>query len=185
MFGARSAASSVAEDAMHIEQETPGQRAQVHALNRAAFGRADEADLVERLRADGLVRLSLVAVDDGEVVGHILFTQLPTWVDGRAVNAVALAPLAVHPRRQNGGVGSALVREGLARLAREGFEAAIVLGHPEYYPRFGFSAGLAEKLASPFAGEAFMAQELVAGALRGSAGEVRYPVAFGIDGDGQ
>lgn len=166
---------------MHIQDETPEQRAQVHALNCAAFGRADEADLVERLRADGLVRLSLVAVDDGEVVGHILFTELPTRLDGRSVDAVALAPVAVDPRRQRGGVGSALVREGLARLAREGFEAAIVLGHPAYYPRFGFSAALAEKLASPFAGEAFMALELVEGALRGEAGEVRYPAAFGID----
>ncbi|QQQ02915.1 GNAT family N-acetyltransferase [Lysobacter enzymogenes] len=166
---------------MRIEEETHAQRAQTHALNRAAFGRADEADLVDRLRADGLVRLSLVAVEDDEVVGHILFTRLSTRVDGREVDAVALAPMAVHPHWQGAGVGSALVREGLARLAREGCEAAIVLGHPGYYPRFGFSAALAAKLASPFAGEAFMALELAAGGLRGEAGEVRYPAAFGID----
>ncbi|QWP79099.1 N-acetyltransferase [Lysobacter sp. K5869] len=166
---------------MHIQEETKEQRAQVHALNRAAFGRADEADLVERLRADGLVRLSLVAVEDDDVVGHILFTELPTRLDGRAVKTVALAPMAVDPRLQRGGVGSALVREGLARLAREGCEAVVVLGHPAFYPRFGFSAQLAAKLASPFAGEAFMALELVDGALRGEAGSVRYPPAFGID----
>ncbi|ROU07099.1 GNAT family N-acetyltransferase [Lysobacter enzymogenes] len=166
---------------MRIEEETPAQRALTHALNRAAFGRADEADLVDRLHADGLVRLSLVAVEDDEVVGHILFTGLPTRVDGREVDAVALAPMAVHPHWQGAGVGSALVREGLARLAREGCEAAIVLGHPGYYPRFGFSAALAARLASPFAGEAFMALELAEGGLRGEAGEVRYPAAFGID----
>ncbi|QQP98036.1 GNAT family N-acetyltransferase [Lysobacter enzymogenes] len=169
------------EDDMRIEEETREQRAQTHALNCAAFGRADEADLVDRLRADGAVRLSLVAVEAGEVVGHILFTELPTQVDGREVDAVALAPMAVDPRRQNDGVGSALVREGLARLAQDRFEAVIVLGHPAYYPRFGFSAALAAKLASPFAGEAFMALELVAGALRGEAGRVRYPAAFGIE----
>lgn len=172
---------SAQEDAMHIQDETPEQRAQVHALNRAAFGRDDEADLVERLRADGLVRLSLVAQDDDAIVGHILFTDLPTQVDGRAVRAVALAPMAVDPQRQSAGVGTALVRAGLACLARDGVEAVIVLGHPAYYPRFGFSAALAAKLASPFPGEAFMALELAAGALRGEAGQVRYPATFGID----
>jgi len=183
MFGSSLGRSplSTQEDAMYIQDETPEQRAQVHALNRAAFGRDDEADLVERLRADGLVRLSLVACDGDAVVGHVLFTDLPTQVDGRSVRAVALAPVAVDPRRQSGGVGSALIRAGLACLARDGVEAAIVLGHPAYYPRFGFSAALAAKLASPFAGEAFMALELVEGALRGEAGQVRYPAAFGID----
>ncbi|MGV7067211.1 GNAT family N-acetyltransferase, partial [Bacillus velezensis] len=116
---------SAQEDAMHIQDETPEQRAQVHALNRAAFGRDDEADLVERLRADGLVRLSLVAQDDDAIVGHILFTDLPTQVDGRAVRAVALAPMAVDPQRQSAGVGTALVRAGLACLARDGVEAVI------------------------------------------------------------
>lgn len=184
MFDAgRCGALPVREDLMQIQEETPDQRVQVHALHCAAFGRADEADLVERLRADGLVRLSLVAVEDGDVVGHVLFTALPTRVDGRDVAAVALAPLAVDPHWQGSGVGSALVREGLARLARAGFEAAIVLGHPAYYPRFGFSAQLAAKLAAPFVGEAFMALELADGGLRGQGGEVRYPAAFGIGGD--
>lgn len=168
---------------MRIENETPDRRAQVRALNCAAFGRVDEADLVERLHADGWVRLSLLAVEDDEVVGHILFTELPTRLDGRAVRAAALAPMAVDPRWQGSGVGSALVREGLAQLAAAGFEAVIVLGHPGYYPRFGFSAALAARLASPFPGEAFMALELVPGALRGEAGRVRYPDAFGIDAE--
>lgn len=183
MFGSALRGTAL-EDDMQIQEETREQHARTHALNCAAFGRSYEADLVDRLRADGVVRLSLVAVEDGEVVGHILFTELPTQVDGREVDAVALAPMAVDPRRQSAGVGSALVREGLARLARDRFEAVIVLGHPAYYPRFGFSAALAAKLASPFAGEAFMALELAAGALRGEAGQVRYPAAFGIEEEG-
>lgn len=169
-----------AEELMQIAIEQPQHYAQVFEVTRAAFAGDDEAHLVERLRADGLVRLSLVAVEDGEVVGHVLFTDLAVTVDARAVRALCLAPVSVRPDYQNSGVGSMLIREGLRQSAQAGFEAVVVLGHPAYYPRFGFSAKLAEKLVAPFAGEAFMAIELLDGALQGEAGTVVYPEAFGI-----
>ncbi len=168
------------EELMQIEIEQPRHHAEVFEVARAAFGGDDEAHLVERLRADGLVRLSLVAVEDGEVVGHVLFTDLAVTVDGRALRALCLAPVSVRPDYQNSGVGSMLIRESLRQSAQAGFEAVVVLGHPAYYPRFGFSAKLAEKLVAPFSGDAFMAIELVDGALQGEAGTVVYPEAFGI-----
>ncbi|MFD0322612.1 GNAT family N-acetyltransferase [Lysobacter gummosus] len=168
------------EDDMQVLIENESHRAQIRAITQAAFGGDDEADLLDRLREDGLVRLSLVAVEDGQVVGHALFTALPVSVDGREVEALSLAPVSVRPDYQGTGVGSMLIREALARLAHSGFEAVVVLGHPGYYPRFGFSAALAAKLAAPFSGEAFMALELVEGALRGESGRVSYPSAFGI-----
>ena len=88
--------------------------------------------------------------------------------------------MAVWPDRQGRGIGSTLVRRGLDVLKRRGIAAVIVLGHESYYPRFGFSAALARKLAAPFSGEAFMALELTPGALAGERGTVRYPAAFGL-----
>lgn len=168
------------ENDMQVLIENESHRAQIRAITQAAFGGDDEADLVDRLRDDGLVRLSLVAVEDGQVVGHALFTALQVGVDGREVEALCLAPVSVRPDYQGTGVGSMLIREALARLAHSGFEAVVVVGHPAYYPRFGFSAALAAKLAAPFSGEVFMALELVEGALRGESGRVSYPPAFGI-----
>ena len=95
-----------------------------------------------------------------------------------AVEQVGRTRVGDHQRR---GIGSALVRAGLDAVREAGYRAVIVLGHPEYYPRFGFSPELAEKLASAFSGNAFMALELVPGALRGTRGKVTYPAAFGVD----
>lgn len=167
---------------MRIELENAKHHGGIDAVTRAAFASDGEAELIERLRADGLVRLSLVAVEGDSVVGHAMFTALHVVVDGRIVDALCLAPVSVLPHYQRRGVGSMLIREGLARCNALGSEAVVVLGHAAYYPRFGFSADLASKLAAPFAGESFMALELVAGALDGEAGEVTYPPAFGIDG---
>lgn len=165
---------------MTIEEEAPARFAEIRTVLAAAFGGEGEAELVERLRADGLVRRALVAVEDGEAVGHVVFSDLAVEVDGRKVDAAALAPVAVRPDRQRRGIGAALIRAGLEALRRDGCEAVVVLGHPGYYPRFGFSATLARKLAAPFAGDAFMAMDLAEGALAGEAGTVRYPGAFGI-----
>jgi putative acetyltransferase len=153
----------------------------IREVNRQAFGREDEARLVDALREGGYARLSLVAEEAGRVVGHILFSDLPVVTPTGAVPALALAPLAVLPERQRQGIGSRLVREGLLACAGAGHRAVIVLGHPAYYPRFGFSAGLAERLKAPFSGPAFMARELVPGALTGMTGEVRYPPPFGLN----
>ena len=123
---------------------------------------------------------SLVAEEGGRVVGHILFSDLPIVTADGTVEALALAPLAVLPSHQRRGIGSLLVREGLRACREAGHRIVVVLGHPEFYPRFGFSAELAERLKSPFSGPAFMAAELVPGALEGVEGEVRYPPPFGL-----
>ncbi len=112
------------------------------------------------------------------MIGHILFSQLPIETSGGAIEALALAPLAVVPDRQGQGIGSLLVREGLRSCREAGHRIVIVLGHPEYYPRFGFSTELAKRLNSPYSGPAFLAMELVPGPLDGVEGEVRYPTPF-------
>ena len=158
----------------------PADTEAIAALNRAAFGGEEEVDIVERLRRDGLVAVELVAKRDGTISGHILLSWLPVTMDGRVVRALALAPMAVRPGLQKQGIGGRLIVAALGEARAMGTQAVIVLGHPDYYPRFGFSAALARNLASPFSGEAFMALELVPGALAGRQGSVRYPPAFGL-----
>jgi putative acetyltransferase len=141
----------------------------------AAFGQADEARLVERLRADEDALFELVAEEAGVVVGHIMFSRL--WADRYEMFA-ALAPLAVRPDLQRTGLGSALVRAGLESARDFGAHGVIVLGHPEYYPRFGFSAETAGKIAAPYAGSpSFMALALEDGAFERPL-SVAYPDAF-------
>lgn len=118
-----------------IRDERPGERAAVHRVEAAAFGRPDEADLVDVLREDPSFAYSIVAERGGEIVGHILFTALP--VGGST--ALALAPLAVHPEHQGSGVGGALVEAGLTRARELGAPAVVVVGDPGYYGRFGFT----------------------------------------------
>lgn len=163
-----------------IVEEGSEHCAAVAALNRVAFGEEYEAGLVERLRRDGVVVLSLVAVERGEVVGHILFSDLTVEVDARPIAAVSLASMAVRPDRQRQGIGSALIAEGLSILRKNRQSVVLVLGPVRYYSRFGFSSELARKLVSPFQGERFMALELEPGALAGHVGSVRYPAAFGV-----
>jgi putative acetyltransferase len=153
----------------------------VRRVNRLAFGQEDEARLVDALRDGGYARVSLVAEVDRQLVGHILFSTLPILTPEGTVEALALAPMAVVPSHQRRGIGSMLVREGLRTCAAMEHRIVVVVGHPEFYPRFGFSARLAEPLKSPYSGPAFMALELVSGALETIEGEVRYPPPF----DGQ
>jgi putative acetyltransferase len=159
-----------------IRAAEPADQSTIRTVIAAAFRQPDEADLVEALRADGDALLELVAVEDGAVVGHILFSPLATD-NGRRL--AALAPLSVHPGRQKDGLGTALMEEGHRRLARAGVEAVIVLGHPAYYPRAGYSADLARTVTSPFKGPSFMALELIPGAL-GEPVTIRYARAFGL-----
>ena len=113
------------------------------------------------------------------MVGHILFSHLPIVAASGVIAGAALAPVAVLPPFQRQGIGSALIHAGLRDCAELGSEAVVVLGHPAYYPRFGFSATLAQRLAAPFSGPAFMALELVPLALS-DGGTMRYPAAFGV-----
>ena len=158
-----------------IRSATPADHLAIHRVVAAAFGQADEAQLVDRLRADGDAVVELVAEDAGAIVGHILFTRLGIG----EVTGAALAPLAVVPARQRSGIGDALTRAGIEQCRALGVPAVIVLGHADYYPRFGFSAALAAPLDAPFSGPSFMALELTPGALAAGA-RVRYAPAFGI-----
>jgi putative acetyltransferase len=163
---------------MEIRTATRDDDHRVRVVLQRAFGTDEEADLVRALQADGDVIASLVAVVDDQIVGHVLFSRLSIRDDRWQSRASALAPLAVLAEYQRKGIGSALVREGLRRL-RDSHEAAvIVLGDPDYYRRFGFSADRAVSLRSRYSGPSFMALELIAGALDGVTGEVEYPCAF-------
>ena len=163
-----------------IHPETPADHDAAAQVNRLAFGGEAEPRLVRALREGGYVRLSVVAELGGEVVGHVLFSWLPIETADGTVEALALAPMAVHPAFQRRGVGTRLLTEALAACRRQGHRIVVVLGHPEFYPRFGFSAKLAEPLAGPFSGPAWMALELVPGALSGVVGRVVYPPPFEI-----
>jgi putative acetyltransferase len=155
-----------------IRHERAADAGQVRAILTAAFETAVEADLVERLRHDADMALALVYERDGEVVGYAGFPRLT--VNG--TRAVGLAPLAVMPAMQRKGVGGALIREGLRQLAACGMRLVFVLGDPNYYGRFGFSAERAGGFESPYAGAYFMALALADDAPH--AGEVRYPAGF-------
>lgn len=147
-------------------------------LNLRAFGQGDEGALVDALRAEGHVRLSLVAEEEGRIVGHILFSRLEIRTVDGVVEALALAPMAVEPDRQRQGIGSALVREGLRICREQGHRIVVVLGHEGYYPRFGFSAQAAEPLRCAWSGPHLMALELVPGVLQGVQGELVYAGPF-------
>lgn len=165
---------------MLVREETPDDLDVIREVNRQAFGGEAEVKLIDQLRADGDVVLSLVAQIDGEVVGHILFSKLESETTGGIIKAVALAPMAVSPEFQERGIGTAMVERGLALCRERGYNVVVVLGHPAYYPRFGFSSEKAKVLRSPYSelGEAYMALELVPGALRGVSGSIRYAKAF-------
>lgn len=170
-------------DSIRARAERPSDFAEVHAVNAAAFGQENEAVLVDALRQspDWVAGLSLVAQAGGALIGHILFSRCVIESPGSgAITSLALAPLAVQPGWQRRGVGSALVRAGLAAAAAQGFGHVIVLGHPEYYPRFGFAPASRFGIYPPFEvpDEAFMALALRSGALDGVHGVVRYPPAF-------
>jgi putative acetyltransferase len=166
--------------AVTIRPETPDDRAAIRHVNQAAFGTTEEADLVDALRVDGSVLLSVVAEVDEQIVGHVLFSRMSVETSGGAVSAVALAPVAVLPSSQRQGLGARLIRFGLDRLREMGERIVIVVGHPTYYPRFGFSSERARSLEHPFPADAFMALELAPGALDGVRGRVRYPPPFAL-----
>jgi len=163
-----------------IHPENPGDIEAIDRINRQAFRGDDEARLVEALRTAEAMILSLVAELDGAYVGHILFSPATVVDGGKSTPVVALAPMAVLPQHQRGGIGSKLVVEGLQLLRLMGHRAVAVLGHPEYYPRFGFGPSLNYGITChyPAGPEYFMMLELREHTLDGVTGTVHYHPAF-------
>lgn len=165
---------------MIIRAEQATDHESVRRVNEMAFGRRGEADLVDALRQNADPYISLVAEEGERIVGHIFFS--PVRIEGEASvsGALGLAPMAVLPEFQNQGVGSALVRRGLEECRSGGHALVVVLGHPEYYPRFGFRPAVECGLRCVYTvpDEAFMVMELRAGALAGRTGVVKYGPEF-------
>ena len=168
-----------------IRPEKPEDYAAIAEITTLAFGQPNEARLVEALRAadDFEPALSLVAEEDGEIIGHILFSTVTLESPAGGMPILCLAPMSVHPDHQNKGVGTALVKAGFEQCRLLGHKIIVVIGHPNYYPRFGFTparAAPAKRLdvEFPVPDEAFMVLELVPDALAGYGGMVKFPKAF-------
>jgi putative acetyltransferase len=161
---------------MIIRREEPQDIAAIRVVNEQAFGGSGEANAIEALRDRGAATLSLVAVIDDRVVGHLFFTPATIESPDRSWPAIGLAPLAVLPEYQRRGIGTALMDAGLEECRRLGGERVIVLGHPDYYPRFGFERasqyGVRFEFEAP--DEACMILALQPGALDGVSGVAKY-----------
>lgn len=162
-----------------IRPETPSEVAAIRRVHVEAFGQPDEADLVDALRAAGALRVSLVAAEEGAVVGHIAFSPVVIRGGTSTTNALGLAPMAVLPGWQGRGIGARLARAGLAACGETPYGLVVVLGAPRLYGRFGFKSakplGITWEHGLP---DAFMVQELRRGALRGIRGVVTYRPEF-------
>ncbi len=164
---------------MVIRAERESDKAAIYKVNELAFGTTAEADLVDALREQAEPIISLVAEDGGEVVGHIMFSPVSLSTDSE-LKVAGLAPMAVAPAHQRQGVGSALVRAGIERCREMGFRAVVVLGHREYYPRFGFLPASRFGLQCEYdvPDDVFMAMELHPKALDMKSGVVKYHAVF-------
>ena len=167
---------------MFIRQERESDHTEIFRVDQLAFGRNAEALLVDEIRETEYYRsgLSLVAVEQNEIMGHIMFSRIWIETERGTVPVLGLAPMAVRPDRQKQGIGSALVNEGLQRCRLDGGTVVVVVGHPDYYPRFGFVRASTKGLKAPFPvpDDAFMVIELADRALDGIEGAVKYPSVF-------
>ena len=158
---------------MIVRLETTGDILAIRAVEEAAFLQSAEAQLVEDLRDAGDSVFSLVAVEGETVIGHAMFSRLKA-----PFPALALAPVAVRPERQRTGVGSRLIREGIARSEAAGWSGIFVLGDPVFYRRFGFDVGKASGFISPYAGPHLMAVPLGRNELPTDTGSIQHAPAF-------
>jgi len=167
---------------MNIRSEKPDDRNEIRHINIEAFDTDAEADLIDALRESRIPLISLVAEENGELVGHILFSPITLDETELNISIAGLGPMAVLPIWQNKGIGSKLVEEGLKECERVGYEAVVVLGHSDYYPRFGFvpSVNLGIKSEYDVPPELFMVKEIRDGALDGVTGTVKYYEAFKV-----
>lgn len=171
---------------IEIRQELPEDVAAIREVNRLAFGQDQEANLVDALRDNGASLLSLVATLDGQIVGHIMYSPITVGdetgssVTGSSATGAALAPMSVLPEHQHHGIGSKLVEAGTRHLRNAGLPFIIVLGHPTYYPRFGFqpAANFGITCEWPVPSEAFMVLVLDEEKMRGISGLAKYRHEF-------
>ena len=161
---------------MITRREKPEDISAIRFVNEQAFCGSGEANAIEQLRARDAVTLSLVAVIDNRVVGHLLFSPVTIESPEQSWPAVGLAPLSVLPDSQRQGIGTALMNAGLDECRRLGYERVVVLGHAEYYPRFGFVPAYPHGITNEFGvmGDAFMILELRPGAFEGITGVAKY-----------
>ncbi len=165
-----------------IRIESPEDHPWSREVVAKAFGREDEAALLDELRQQGCLMFSLVAESHGKLIGHVAFSTLPLETGDGTLIAAALAPMSVVPEWQRKGVGSALIHRGMTICRERSVPIVVVVGDPAYYGRFGFTAEAACKLVSPISGPAFQALELQPGALENLGwARVRYPKPFGLD----
>lgn len=167
-----------------VRGESAKDQAAISRVHDLAFGRPTEGRIVEAMRLSPhfIPSLSLVAVDGPEIVGHILLSRITIKGESGERSALSLAPMAVAPDQQRHGIGSLLVRTGLRKAAELGHRLVIVLGHVDYYPRFGFVRASTLGIHPPFAAPdgAFMACVLVPGGALGVSGVVQFPPAFSV-----
>lgn len=163
-----------------INKESTCDFDQVWNLNLLAFGRDDEARLVDELRNTGIPYISLIAKKNLEIIGHIMFTRVVLTDYESNLNIMGLGPMAVMPEFQGKGIGSKLVKSGLTECGNSGSDAVVVLGHPEYYPRFGFVPSVIYDIHSEYdvPSDAFMIMELMPGVLSGKRGIIKYHGLF-------
>ncbi|OGO30089.1 MAG: GNAT family N-acetyltransferase [Chloroflexi bacterium RBG_16_54_11] len=164
---------------MLIRNEEPKDYLAVHRINASAFTTPAEADLVDVLRKEAYPTISLIAEENGEPVGHIMFSPVTLSGDTDLL-IMGLGPMAVVSEQQSKGIGSTLVRIGLEKCKQLGYGAVVVLGHPWFYPRFGFLPSLRFGIDSEYdvPEEIFMVIELEPGYLQGASGTIRYHPAF-------
>ena len=165
---------------MIIRLEKPEDQIGIRHINTEAFDTDAESNLIDALRKSGIPLISLVAEQNGELVGHILFSPVTLEADNCSISIAGLAPMAVAPAFQKREIGSMLVEEGLKYCEKAGYAAVVVLGHPDYYPRFGFIPSVNYGIKSEFdvPAEVFMAKELRKGALADCNGIVKYHKVF-------
>ena len=166
---------------MKIRNEKDSDKEKIWKVHVEAFETEAEANLVNALRNSGIPFISLVAEESEEIVGHILFTPVELFGDDSGLKLMGLAPMAVLPKLQRKGIGSQLVKTGVENCSTQGYDAIVVLGHSEYYPKFGFAPSVKYGIKSAYdvPDEAFMALELKANSLRNKKGIIKYHAAFG------
>ncbi len=157
----------------NIRIETPADFAGIRAVEKAAFPTQAEADLIDRLRADGDAVFSLVALLDNGIIGHAVFSRMRA-----PFGTLGLGPVAVMAQHRRKGIAANLIREGLRRAREDGWKGVFVLGDPAYYGRFGFDVSLAAGFTSPYAGPHLMAVALQSDGLPSRDGSLEYAAAF-------